>query len=61
MVHTIDETIKEVCVQVKGVPVCIKIRRSHLLKDTLKESRKAKFKPASPLMVQALFCIHFSR
>ena len=51
MVHTIDEAIKAVCVPVQGVPVGIEIR-SHLLKDALKESRKAKFKPAIPLMVR---------
>ena len=41
----------------EGDPVSIEIRQSNdnLLKDALKESRKAKFKPANPLMVSILF------
>ena len=54
MIQNIDEAIKAVCVPVEGDPVSMEIRRSNLLKDALKESRKAKFKPTSPLLVRKM-------
>ena len=55
-VQTIDEAVNAVCVPIEGDPVSMEVRRSNLLKDALKESRKAKFKPTSPLMVRKMMC-----
>ena len=50
----VSDAVIEVCVPVKGIPVSIEIRRNHLLKEALKESGKAKFRPANPLKVTTL-------
>ena len=51
---TLKEVIPAVCLDINGDPLIIGVRRSHLLKYSLKESRKAKFKPFKPLMVSEL-------
>ena len=50
-IHTLKEAISATCLNISGDPLTLDIRRGHLLKDSLKESRKAKFKPMKPLNV----------
>ena len=51
MVHTIADAVRAVCTPLIDDPVCINVRRSHLLQDALKECKKAKFDPEKPLLV----------
>ncbi len=64
-VSTIGDAIKALksSVMVKAEPVLLEIRRSHVLKDALKEARKRKFQPNKPVKVrkflyEAIFVIH---
>ena len=44
-------TYLERTVMEKGEPFVIEVRRSHILKDAMKEARKSKFQPTKPLQV----------
>ena len=59
-VTNIQDAVKVVCVPVKDEnPVSIVIRRSNVLRDALKEFRKAKFHPDTSLTVNNCHTLHF--
>ena len=52
-INTCINYLKLNVLEKKSDPFTIEIRRSTLLKDALKEAKKAKFKPTKPMKVLA--------
>ena len=52
----ISDAVQAVCIPVKDDPVCVNVRRSHLLRDALKECKKARFDPEKTLLVSIFLC-----
>ncbi len=53
MISTCEDAIKALksSVMEKADPFIIEIRRSHVVKDALKDARKKKFQPSKPVKV----------